>query len=77
MEAHGVCSPYLSHDGLEENVPTGTPKTDAEKRADVLMENILHSVKEMQALIYAGQMDHRRVERVLAELNGGPNHPEG
>lgn len=72
MVAHGMLPAYLIHDGEEEAMPTGVPKTPAEKRADVLMEHILDSVKELQSLVYAGQQDHRKVERVLTELNGGP-----
>ncbi len=57
-------------------MPTGVPKTDAEKRADVLMQSVLDSVHELHSLAYAGQVDARKVARALAELDGNGKAPQ-
>lgn len=52
-------------------MPTGIHKTPAERRADELIKAIERNVQELHRLVYAGQEDHRRVEKIKAELDGG------
>jgi len=51
-------------------MPTGHPKTEAEKHADALMEQILANAKELQKLAAAGATAQAKLERAKSELNG-------
>lgn len=55
----------------EASVPTGTPRTPAEKRADELLDEIERSMKELRKLVSAGAEAERRLEKVRAELYTG------
>lgn len=51
-------------------MPTGIHKTPAERRADELIKAIEKNARELHELVYAGQADARKVEKVRAELDG-------
>lgn len=52
-------------------MPTGIPKTDVEKRADVLMAQIEKNAKELYALALDNAANAKKLSDLRSYLNGG------